>query len=122
MHKQTTVYGIIGLVVGAVVSGLVVMAFTNNQPQPAINNTHDSSMTMTGMVDSLRGKTGDDFDKAFLDSMIEHHQGAIAMAKLAKESTKHSEVRQMANDIIAAQSKEIDMMKQWQANWGYNGE
>jgi uncharacterized protein (DUF305 family) len=118
MKKQAVAYGIVGLIVGAVVSGLLVMHFTGNQPQHT-NNNQDSSLSMTDMVDSLEGKTGDDFDKAFIDGMIEHHQGAIDMAKLAKENAKHDEVKQMADDIIAAQSKEIDMMQQWKADWGY---
>ena len=71
---------------------------------------------MSGM---LKGKTGDDFDKAFISGMIEHHQGAIDMANLAKQSAKHAEIKQMAHDIVSAQSKEIDMMKSWQSQWGY---
>ena len=30
----------------------------------------------------LKNKTGDDFDKAFIEQMIIHHQGAIEMATL----------------------------------------
>jgi len=51
--------------------------------------------------------------------MIMHHQGAIEMANLAKQQAKHEEIKNMANDIISAQSKEIDMMQSWQTNWGY---
>lgn len=119
MQKQAILYGVIGLIVGAVASGLlVVLHSTGNQPAHITNQ--DTSMTMTGMVDSLKGKTGDDFDKAFIEGMIEHHQGAIDMAKLAKENAKHDEIKQMADDIISAQSKEIDTMEKWQVDWGYN--
>jgi uncharacterized protein (DUF305 family) len=80
---------------------------------------HDSSMTMGDMVDMLKGKTGDELDKAFLLGMIPHHQGAVDMAKLVLENAKHEEIRQMAKDIIETQQREIDMMKQWQQEWGY---
>jgi len=79
----------------------------------------DHSMTMNGMVDSLKGKTGDDFDKAFLSGMIEHHQGAIDMANETKKNAKHDEIKNMSDDIITAQSKEIEQMKQWKKDWGY---
>jgi uncharacterized protein (DUF305 family) len=76
-------------------------------------------MTMSQMSGSLQNKTGDDFDKLFLSEMIDHHQGAIEMAKLAKNQAKHSEIKQMANDIITAQTSEISQMKTWQQDWSY---
>lgn len=79
----------------------------------------DDSMSMDGMVDALEGKTGDDFDKAFLDLMIEHHQGAIEMADEALVSAGHSEIKTLSEDIITAQTKEIEMMKEWQKTWKY---
>lgn len=80
---------------------------------------HDSSMTMDDMVNMLKGKTGDAFDKAFLEGMIPHHQGAVDMANAVLRDAKHDELKQLARDIIASQQKEIDMMKQWQKDWGY---
>ena len=76
-------------------------------------------MTMDDMVMMLNNKTGDDFDMAFLEGMIPHHQGAIDMAKMAQQSAKHQEIKTMANGIISAQQKEIDQMKQWMKAWGY---
>jgi uncharacterized protein (DUF305 family) len=111
--KREILYGAIGLVIGTVASGLIVNNM-NKDTAPA-----DMSMTMTDMVSSLKGKTGDEFDKAFISGMIEHHQGAIDMAKLAQANAKHAEIKNMANDIMSAQSKEIDMMQTWQADWGY---
>lgn len=80
---------------------------------------HDSSMTMDDMVNMMKGKTGDDLDKAFLEGMIPHHQGAIDMANEVLANAKHEEIKQMARDIITAQQREIDMMQQWQKDWGY---
>lgn len=79
----------------------------------------DEEMTMGGMVNELKGKTGDDFDKAFIEQMISHHQGAIDMAKLAQQYAKHDEMKNLADDIISAQAKEINQMHQWQSSWGY---
>lgn len=80
---------------------------------------HSDAMTMGDMTDMLKGKTGNDFDKAFIEGMIVHHQGAIDMAKAAQVSAGHAEIKTMANAIISAQQSEIDMMKQWQKAWGF---
>ncbi len=76
-------------------------------------------MSMNGMTTMLKGKTGDDFDAAFLEMMIPHHQGAIDMAKLALTNAKHDEVKNMARSIMNAQQREIDEMNVWMQNWGY---
>ncbi len=112
--KNELLYGIGGLVIGAVVAGLVVSAITSNN-QRATGN----AMTMDDMVLMLKGKTGDEFDKAFLEGMIEHHRGAVDMAKQASQYAKHDEIKKMAADITTNQSREIDMMKGWRVNWGY---
>jgi uncharacterized protein (DUF305 family) len=72
---------------------------------------------MGGMMMGLSGKTGDALDEAFLEGMIVHHQGAIEMSKVLVAGTKRPELQKLGNDIIAAQTKEIEMMQQWHTNW-----
>lgn len=115
MNKGTIYSGIVGVIVGAVVSGMIVA----NVNKPS-ETKKDDATTMASMTDSLHGKSGDEFDKVFISGMIEHHQGAVDMANLAKEHAKHDEIKRMADDIISAQTKEIDMMKSWQSQWGYS--
>lgn len=67
----------------------------------------------------LDGYTGDEFDRFFIANMIAHHQGAVDMAKLAQTNAQHNELKQMADDIISAQTKEINNMIAWQKAWGY---
>lgn len=55
--------------------------------------------------------TGEDYDRMFLANMIAHHQGAVDMANLALTSAKHQEIKDMANNIISAQTKEIGDMQ-----------
>lgn len=76
-------------------------------------------MSMNDMAAMLDGKTGDAFDKAFIEGMIPHHQGAIDMARAAQTSAKHEEIKRMADAIISAQQQEIDQMNQWLKDWGY---
>ena len=75
-------------------------------------------MSMDDMTKMLNGKTGDELDKAFLEAMIPHHQGAIDMAKYLT-GAKHDELRKLGADIISAQANEIEMMKKWLKDWGY---
>jgi uncharacterized protein (DUF305 family) len=72
---------------------------------------------MQGMTMGLTGLQGDAFDKAFLAEMIVHHQGAVAMAQQALTSSKHQEIKDMAQKIIDAQNAEITQMQAWQTSW-----
>lgn len=85
-----------------------------------MNHTNQSGSMASMMHDmnaSLEGKTGDAFDKAFLEEMVIHHEGAVDMAKKVLEVSKRPELIRLANEIIAAQTKEIQMMNRWKAEW-----
>ena len=81
----------------------------------SMNMLSDMSM----MSSSLKGLKGDEFDKQFISEMITHHEGAVDMAELALTNAKHQEVKTMAQNIISAQTKEIDEMQTWQKDWHY---
>jgi uncharacterized protein (DUF305 family) len=109
METKPLIYGIIGFLVGGLLVSIAATTF--NKPS--------SSEAMKNMVSSLEDKQGDDYDAAFIDEMIMHHQGAIDMAKLSAKSAKHQEIKDMSRDIINAQEQEIDRMKTWRATWNY---
>jgi uncharacterized protein (DUF305 family) len=49
----------------------------------------------------------------FMSMMIPHHQGAIDMAKLYLAVGKDPHVRNLAEEIIATQGNEIQIMRHW---------
>lgn len=128
MKKDSILIGLIGLLIGVVIAGFAAGQAVNNNQTGMMrmmgmdtNKTAaaDSAMSMADMTAQLKNKTGDDFDKAFIDMMIKHHQGAIDMAQLVPERAKHQEIKTLGEAIISAQTKEINEMQQWQMDWGY---
>jgi uncharacterized protein (DUF305 family) len=58
----------------------------------------------------LLSATGADFERLFLEGMIGHHEGAIAMAQMVLDSN-NPEVRALAEAIVSSQQVQIDYMK-----------
>lgn len=82
---------------------------------------HDPmTMSMKDMKMMLQGKSGATLEKAFLESMIPHHEWAVLMALMMTGSEIRPELRQLSEEIIASQRKEIDQMKRWLIEWGYS--
>ncbi|MTV27801.1 DUF305 domain-containing protein [Nitriliruptoraceae bacterium ZYF776] len=69
-------------------------------------------------MDELRSLEGEEFDRRFMEMMIVHHEGAIAMAEQVLAEGDDAEVAALAEDVIAAQEAEIDQMNEWLDEWG----
>lgn len=67
--------------------------------------------------DLARLSNAQDFDRSFVEDMIPHHQMAVMMASMLKDGTTRPEMKTLADIIITAQTKEIDMMRTWLTNW-----
>ena len=59
-----------------------------------------------------------DADVAFVQAMVPHHQGAIDMAKVVLQYGDDEQAKAWANQIIAAQQKEIAEMQEWLKAYG----
>lgn len=69
---------------------------------------HMSDAEMAG----LRNVSGSAFDRAFLEMMIRHHEGAVAMAETELANGRLEEVRGLADTIKRSQTLEIAEMRQ----------
>lgn len=68
-------------------------------------------------MDMDLGGADDEFDLRFIDAMIPHHEGAVAMAEDLKEKSQRPELLTLADEIITSQQAEIDQMEQWRQEW-----
>jgi uncharacterized protein (DUF305 family) len=59
----------------------------------------------------LRAARGREFDRLFLRGMIAHHRGAIRMARDVQQEGTDVRVAEMAADVRAVQTAEIDRMR-----------
>jgi len=80
------------------------------------HSTHDmegmGGMMTTGDMATLEHAKGRAFDRAFLRMMVEHHEGAVDMARAEQADGSYAPARKMAGRIIASQSAEIDRMNE----------
>lgn len=76
----------------------------------------DHSSGHTGMADDEQMQqledAGADFDRMFLEMMIEHHQGAITMSEEQQANGLNKDALELAGTIIADQTEEIATMEQ----------
>jgi len=105
---------------------LLLSACTGNMPSMHGGMSGDSSGSMQSMdkatalpmnQGNMQMDASKPFDAQFIDSMIEHHQGAIDMAQKALQQAEHAELKTMAEAIIAAQNTEIEQMQEWRTAW-----
>ena len=103
-------YGIVGLVVG----GLLTVILASN----AVNNNNTFMISMMGMRSNTNiSQNADVLDAHFIEQMIPHHEDAITMAKLARTKAQRTEVKQLSQNIIDSQGREIYQMKSWYRDW-----
>lgn len=62
----------------------------------------------------------DPFARVFLDEMVPHHRGAIAMSNVVLEETTDPALKTLANGIIRTQRREIDEMNEFRTR-AYGG-
>jgi len=124
MNTKLVVAVLVGLIVGVGGTlawnkdGVYKNTIDTREIKTAAKMDHGTmSDSMDSMMGSLDGKTGDAFDQEFINQMIVHHEGAVSMAEAALVHAKHQEIKDLAGEIISAQTKEIGLMKEWLALW-----
>ena len=74
-------------------------------------NHGSMGMGSGGMARQMVMEKGKYSDKAFIDAMVPHHQGAIEMAEVALKNAEHEEIKELSRNIISTQEAEIEELK-----------
>lgn len=86
---------------------------SNGGPRPQSGHDHHAmpGMATDAQLAELRAARGKAFDTLFLRLMTAHHEGALTMAGEVLSQGNNVLVEEMANDVIAQQTAEIDRMR-----------
>ncbi|MFG3496332.1 DUF305 domain-containing protein [Streptomyces sp. NPDC047928] len=86
---------------------------TNGGPKKHGGHDHGTmpGMATEAQLAQLRAARGTAFDELFLKLMITHHEGAVTMATDVLSQGNNVQVEEMANDVIAQQTAEINRMR-----------
>jgi uncharacterized protein (DUF305 family) len=98
----------------------IMQDWLRSNGQTAPDTSSWRTMTMPGMLtkaqlEQLDKASGVEFDRAFLDLMIQHHEGALQMVKdlfAAPRGGQEVDVGVFANDVVVVQTAEIGIMRQ----------
>ena len=111
MKLSSTKYRVLGsLTAGLVVAAALFMVFQKSQQQ-AEGFQPEMNQGMAQMMRDMHspGYSGN-ADVDFLAMMIPHHAGAVDMARLVLQHGNDPATRQLAEEIIAGQTIEIESM------------
>lgn len=65
-----------------------------------------------GDMAKLEAATGTEFDRAFAEMMIDHHNGAVQMARDEQAAGRNPEAKALAAEIEKAQTAEVSTLRQ----------
>lgn len=97
--------------------GMDTMVHAHNASKANAGTMEDRMTMMNSEMVQHLGSADAEYDQRFIDMMIPHHEGAIMMAKDALQKSQRPEINKLAEDIIAAQEKEIAQLRSWREAW-----
>jgi uncharacterized protein (DUF305 family) len=71
----------------------------------------ENAAAMNKMMADMTVKPSGDVDRDFVAMMVPHHQGAVDMAKTELKYGHNEQLRQLAQEIVANQQREIVAMR-----------
>jgi uncharacterized protein (DUF305 family) len=80
-------------------------------------HTPEMSQGSQQQMARLAARSGGEFEIAFMKMMIRHHWKAIIRGAQCVDRAFHEELVGMCEDIITAQSAEIEQLRTWLCQW-----
>ena len=111
MNNETVKYAIGGAIIGGLIVWFSTMGYVNTGTygMPMMGWNRQNTQAYVGRSNLI--------DSHFIEQMIPHHEDAITMSQLAQTKATRPEIKQLAENIIDSQSKEITNMKSWYKTW-----
>jgi uncharacterized protein (DUF305 family) len=108
-----------------IMQSLLDIAAERGLPMPAQHLHGDppmAGMLSTAEMDAVAAAKGADFERRWLEGMIFHHEGALAMARAQQQQQLDSGrqpygVAVLVEDILIEQRAEIAKMRGWLSEW-----
>jgi uncharacterized protein (DUF305 family) len=112
----------LSITLGAIALSTVVSACRGTAQTPTPSATPQmidhSGMNHDSMTHNMDlGPADADYDLRFIDAMIPHHEGAVAMAQDLAQKSKRPELQKLVQAILKTQPQEIAQMQQWRRDW-----
>lgn len=105
-------------VVGVVAAGALLLSACGDDGNDTSGMDHGNGKSTVTASAAARAGDFNDADVTFAQTMIPHHQQAVAMAQLADGLASDSEIKDLAGKIEKAQDPEIKTMTGWLSSWG----
>lgn len=114
MAQRFTLRALLALAASlAILSG----ALTASAAPPMLPGMDQMQAGMQQDIAQLKPLSGKEFEIAFMEKMLMHHQSAIEMAQMVPSRATHPELIKMAQDIVTAQQQEVTEMRGWLKSW-----
>jgi uncharacterized protein (DUF305 family) len=82
-----------------------------------ISYTPEMNPGMMNQIEKLSRLNGADFEIEFMKSMIRHHYQAVIEGAQCMERAYHQELKTLCENIVQAQTQEIQLMRTWLCQW-----
>jgi len=112
LKKNHVLFALVLVIAGQLLTGCVLP--TPGATSPAMM---DMPAHSEGSMAGMGAMEDSSFDQMFIDMMVPHHEGAVAMAEIALERAQRPEIKEMSEQILAAQTPEIEQLRAWRSEW-----
>lgn len=112
LERGGTSQAMVDLANGIITSQTEEVAFMKESYEEWFGTPYADMGTYEPMMRELAEYSGVTLDRVFLHDMTMHHMGAIMMARSVQPNLEHDSMKELTNNIIVNQSKEIETMQQ----------
>ncbi len=120
LERGGTTQGMIDLANNIISSQTVEVALMKESYEEWFGVPYKDTGTYQPMMRDLDPYSGAELDSIFLHDMSMHHMGAIMMSRNIQPYLEHDVMKELTNNIIVNQTREIEVMQKLHAELEYD--